>query len=163
MISTKTINAIELCVLLASQRNAGYSPTSELAPRLGISISHLENILKPLKDSGLVVAVKGPGGGYMLQGDISLISVWDIACLFEKTLSNTQDASDETVCAPYELELEQVVLATLKQHTLSDFVDLSCSERQAHAHGLGRYKFKPMPTPFIPKAPNSVFQLHMSL
>lgn len=62
MISKKTINAIELCVLLASQRNAGYLATTELSPRLGISISHLENILKPLRDCGLVAAIKGPGG-----------------------------------------------------------------------------------------------------
>jgi hypothetical protein len=27
---------------------------------------------------------------------------------------------------------------------------------------MGRFKFKPLPAPFIPKAPNSVFQLHMS-
>lgn len=163
MISKKTINAIELCVLLASQRNAGYLATTDLSPRLGISISHLENILKPLRDCGLVAAIKGPGGGYMLQGDTALISVWDIACVFEKTLADAPHTPHANACASYELELEQVVMATLKRYTLSDFVDASLAEVKTYASALGRYKFKPLPTPFMPKAPNSVFQLHMSL
>ena len=48
MISKKTINAIEVCVFLAGQRHAGYVTTTELSPRLDLSISYLENILKPL-------------------------------------------------------------------------------------------------------------------
>jgi Rrf2 family protein len=86
MISKKTVNAIELCVLLAGQRAEGYMTTTDLSPRLGLSISHLENILKPLKDEGIVLSMKGPGGGYMIRGDVSLISIWDVACVFEKTL-----------------------------------------------------------------------------
>ena len=65
MISKKTINAIEVCVYLAGQRHAGYVTTTELSPRLDLSISYLENILKPLKAHNIVGAMKGPGGGYM--------------------------------------------------------------------------------------------------
>lgn len=163
MISKKTVNAIELCVLLAGQRNAGYLSTTELSPRLGISISHLENILKPLKDHGIVEAMKGPGGGYMLQGDISLISVWDVACIFEKTLADTQHTGKENAYASYEFGLEQVVMGILKNFTLSDFANFSPSELKPYTNTMGRYKLKPLPAPFVPKAPNSVFQLHMSL
>jgi DNA-binding transcriptional ArsR family regulator len=77
MISKKTVNAIELCVLLAGQRGEGYMTTTDLSPRLDLSISHLENILKPLKEQGIVLSMKGPGGGYMIRGDVSLISIWD--------------------------------------------------------------------------------------
>ena len=75
MISKKTVNAIELCVLLAGQRGEGYLTTTDLSPRLGLSISYLENILKPLKDNGLVLSMKGPCGGYMCRVDVSLISI----------------------------------------------------------------------------------------
>jgi Rrf2 family protein len=160
MISNKTIHAIELCVLLAGQRSEGYLTTGDLSPRLSLSISYLENILKPLKDKGIVLSMKGPGGGYMIRGDVSLISIWDVACVFEKTLQDADDTAQ--LPASYELALEQVVIQTLKGFTLSDFADFSAAEVKSYADAVGRFKFKPLPMPFVPKAPNSVFQLGMS-
>ncbi len=160
MISNKTIHAIELCVLLAGQRSEGYLTTGDLSPRLSLSISYLENILKPLKDKGIVLSMKGPGGGYMIRGDVSLISIWDVACVFEKTLQDADDTAQ--LPASYELTLEQVVIQTLKGFTLSDFADFSAAEVKSYADAVGRFKFKPLPMPFVPKAPNSVFQLGMS-
>ena len=93
MISKRTINAIEVCVFLAGQRHAGYVTTTELSPRLNLSISYLENILKPLKAHNIVTTMKGPGGGYMILGDTSLISIWDIASVFESTLVRCHDHS----------------------------------------------------------------------
>lgn len=160
MISKKTINAIEVCVLLAGQRNMGYLTTTELSPRLGLSISYLENILKPLKDHNIVVSMKGPGGGYRIRGDVSLVSIWDIAAVFEQTLADSE--RDSSTHPSYELELEQVVQKTLRSFVLSDFADFSSSEIKSFGQEIGRFKFKPLAAPFIPKAPNSVFQLHMS-
>jgi Rrf2 family protein len=162
MISKKTINAIELCVLLAGQRGQGYLTTSDLSPRLDLSISYLENILKQLKESGIVVSMKGPGGGYMIRGDVALISIWDVASVFETTLFDAEVASETGAKKSYELELEQVVIKTLKSFTLSDFADFSASEVKSYADAVGRFKFKPLPMPFVPKAPNSVFQLGLS-
>ena len=168
MISKKTINAIEVCVFLASQRSLGYVTTTELSPRLGLSISYLENILKPLKENDIVTAMKGPGGGYMIRGDVSLLSVWDIAAVFECTFiesptSNEAGVEAEPVTlASYELGLEQIVKDTLSNFTLADFVDYALVEVKSYAKEMGRFKFKPLPAPLVPKAPNSVFQLHMS-
>lgn len=163
MISKKTVNAIELCVLLAGQRGEGYLTTTDLSPRLGLSISYLENILKPLKDNGLVLSMKGPGGGYMIRGDVSLISIWDVASVFEKSVVDTASSENPRVHELYELELEQVVMKTLKSFSLSDFADFSTSEVKRYTDVIGRFKFKPLPMPFMPKAPNSVFQLGMSI
>jgi Rrf2 family protein len=169
MISKKTINAIEVCVFLAGQRHAGYVTTTELSPRLDLSISYLENLLKPLKARNIVSAMKGPGGGYMIQGDTSLISIWDIALVFERTLDAassadgmlpTEQLDDETPPASFELGLEQIVKETLSNFTLADFVDESRDEEaRSFVQTMGRFKFKPMVAPLMPKAPNSVFQL----
>ncbi len=173
MISKKTINAIELCVFLAGQRHAGYVTTTDMSPRLGLSISYLENLLKPLKAHQIVSAMKGPGGGYMIQGDTSLISIWDVASVFENTLSPTDPAplsdavdalKDKSQPACFELGLEQVVKSTLSNFTLADFVDESRDEAAlSFVQTMGRFKFKPMPAPLMPKAPNSVFQLSMMM
>lgn len=164
MISKKTIHAIEVCVFLAGQRGVGYVTTTQLSPRLSLSISYLENILKPLKDHGLVTAMKGPGGGYMMRGDVSLVSIWDIAVVFERTFNDAplSEGEEPMVLANYELGLEQIVKDTLSNFTLSDFVDYTSVEVKSYVQALGRFKFKPLPAPLIPKAPNSVFQLHMS-
>ncbi len=164
MISKKTINAIELCVFLAGQRHAGYVTTTELSPRLDLSISYLENLLKLLKAQNIVSAMKGPGGGYMIQGDTSLISIWDIASVFENTLDTADASEDEAQPASFELGLEQVVKSTLSNFTLADFVDESRDEAAlSFVQTMGRFKFKPMPAPLMPKAPNSVFQLSMMM
>ena len=159
MISKKTVNAIELCVLLAGLMAEGYVTTTDLSPRLGLSISHLENILKPLKDEGIVLSMKGPGGGYMIRGDVSMISIWDVARVFEKTLMDEDPSNQDSPHASYELALEQVVMKTFKSFTLADFAS---SEVQSFSDVIGRFKFKPLPVPFMPKVPNSVFQLGMS-
>jgi Rrf2 family protein len=173
MISKKTINAIEVCVYLAGQRHAGYVTTTELSPRLDLSISYLENILKPLKAHAIVGAMKGPGGGYMIQGDTSLISIWDIASIFECTLDASPSVEAEATIempeekstpASYEIGLEQIVKATLSNFTLADFVDESRDEEaRSFVQTMGRFKFKPMVAPLMPKAPNSVFQLSMMM
>jgi|LauGreDrversion4_2_1035121.scaffolds.fasta_scaffold99888_1 Rrf2 family protein len=162
MISKKTINAIELCVLLASQRAGDYLTTAELAPRLDLSISYLENILKPLKDNDIVLSMKGPGGGYTLCGDAAMVTVWDVACVFEKTMLDPEMPAEGPTHESYVLELEQVVIKTLKSFTLSDFADFSASVSKSYADTMGRFKFKPLPMALTPKAPNSVFQLGMS-
>ena len=167
MISKKTINAIELCVFLAGQRHAGYVTTTALSPRLNLSISYLENLLKPLKAHNIVSAMKGPGGGYMILGDTSLISIWDIASVFESTL--VSDASDDAVeqlmpPANYEIDLQRIVKETLSHATLADFVDESRDEEaRSFVQTLGQFKFKPLAAPLMPKAPNSVFQLSMMM
>jgi DNA-binding IscR family transcriptional regulator len=124
----------------------------------------LENILKPLKEHDLVTAMKGPGGGYMMRGDVSLVSIWDIAVVFERTFNDASmsDGAEHMALASYELGLEQIVKDTLSNFTLSDFVDYTSVEVKSYVQEMGRFKFKPLPAPFMPKAPNSVFQLHMS-
>ena len=173
MISKKTINAIEVCVFLAGQRHAGYVTTTELSPRLDLSISYLENILKPLKAHNIVSAMKGPGGGYMILGDTSLISIWDIASVFERTFDAAPTAhasepvalfEDPTPPSSYELGLEQIVKATLSHFTLADFVDESRDEdARSFVQTMGRFKLKPMAPPLMPQAPNSVFPLSMMM
>ncbi len=160
MISNKTTHAIELCVLLAGQRNAVYLSTTELALRLGLSVSYIENILKPLKANGIVSSLKGPGGGYKISGDTSLVSMWDVAAVFEQALEDTEPTGQPI--QPYELALEEVVKKTLGSFVLADFVGSSAAGIQSFTQDIGRFKFKPMAAPFVPKAPNSVFQLHMS-
>jgi len=163
MISNKTINAMDVCVFIAGQQNLGRVSTTELSQRLHLSVSNLECILKPLKDHQIVSSRKGPGGGYEIRGDLALISMWDIASVFEPTL--TQQGGDEQAidAADYEWGLEKVIVDTLSQAALSDFVPAQPLQTHVETPVINRFKFKPLAAPLVPKAPNSVFQWHMAV
>jgi Rrf2 family protein len=164
MISNRTINALDVCVVIAELQHKGRVSTTTLSNRLKLSVSNLESILKPLKDHHIVSANKGPGGGYNIQGDIALVSMWDIASAFENTLEQQDNESDGlSAPASFEWGLEQVVIDTLSQFVLADFVDLTAVEAPEETPVLNRFKLKPMAPPLIPKAPNSVFQLSMTV
>ncbi len=163
MISNKTINAMDVCVIIAAQQNLGRVSTTELALRLQLSVSNLESILKPLKDQQIVSSRKGPGGGYEIRGDLALISMWDIASVFEPTLSQQGSETQPIDAAGYEWGLEQVIIDTLSQFALSDFVTTHALQAPVETPVVNRFKFKPLAAPLVPKAPNSVFQWHMAL
>ena len=89
--------------------------------------------------------------------------MWDIARIFEAHAEISQPDNDWAM-AKYEEGLQQVVEATLLEYTLADFVSASplvLQEGVGRVDGLNRFKFKPMVPAWLPKAPNSVFQLHM--
>lgn len=163
MISNKTINAMDVCVVIASQQNLGRVSTTELARRLHLSVSNLESILKPLKDHQIVTSRKGPGGGYEIRGDLALISMWDIASIFESTLRDQGTEAEPLNAACFEWGLEQVIIETLSQFALSDFVVVHALQVPLETPVVNRFKFKPLAAPLVPKAPNSVFQLHMAV
>ena len=163
MISNKTINAMDVCVFIAAQQNLGRVSTMELSQRLQLSVSNLESILKSLKDRHIVSSRKGPGGGYEIRGDLALISMWDIASVFEPTLTQ-QSSGDQTIeAADFEWGLEKVIIDTLSQAALSDFVQAQPLQTHVETPVINRFKFKPLVAPLVPKAPNSVFQLHMAI
>jgi hypothetical protein len=90
--------------------------------------------------------------------------MWDIASAFEDTLEQ-QDNESDGLSAPagFEWGLEQVVINTLSQFVLADFVDLTAVETPEETPIQNRFKLKPLAPPMIPKAPNSVFQLFMTV
>lgn len=66
MISTKGRYALRVMVDLAQHQGEGYLPLKEIAKRQDISEKYLESILKGLVQSGMLVGLRGKGGGYRL-------------------------------------------------------------------------------------------------
>lgn len=162
MISKKTISAIEVCLAIADMQDAGPVTGASLSERLKLSISHLETILKQLKQGRLIVSSRGPGGGYIMAKSLDHTSLWDIASVFEKTLHDMEKMGDPaTVAARYELGLEGVVVAYLKGLLLSD-VFRSVAPAANAAVLTQAIQIKPRKVPATPKIPNSVFQWHMA-
>ena len=102
-----------------------------VAEKQGISEAYLEQILIPLKTSGLVRTVRGRNGGYALNVDPASISVLDVIELFEGPFElaecETEDKRCERVekCPMYEVwhRLSEVMRREAAKITLAELAE----------------------------------------
>ena len=77
-LSRKARFGITAMIRLGLREGRGTKTLSDLSMDQGISLSYLEQLFAQLRKNGLVVGVRGPGGGYRLARkakDISLSSI----------------------------------------------------------------------------------------
>jgi len=89
--TAKTRYALAVLVVLA-KADLQTVPLTIIAQRLGLSKIYLEQVLAALRSHQLVIAQKGPSGGYRLNGHPS---VWDVLIALEPEW-NTLPESDFT-------------------------------------------------------------------
>ena len=87
MISTKGRYALRVMADLARHSKGGYLPLNEIAQRQDISEKYLEAILKGLVQGGLLVGIRGKGGGYRLTRAPEEYTLGDILRLTEGELA----------------------------------------------------------------------------
>ena len=87
MISTKGRYALRVMTDLAQHSKGGYLPLNEIAQRQDISEKYLEAILKGLVQGGLLVGIRGKGGGYRLTRPPEEYTLGDILRLTEGELA----------------------------------------------------------------------------
>ncbi len=77
-LSTKARHAITAMMGLALNDKVRPVTLAEISQSQGISLSYLEQLFAKLRKSGLVIGVRGPGGGYKLSrvpGEISIAQI----------------------------------------------------------------------------------------
>jgi Rrf2 family iron-sulfur cluster assembly transcriptional regulator len=90
-LSTKGRYAVMAMADLASREGmAGPVSLSEIAENQEISLSYLEQLFAKLRKGGLVVSVRGPGGGYCLSRPASELRVADIIVAVDEPISATR-------------------------------------------------------------------------
>ncbi len=77
-LSTKARAAVEAALYLASHHDRGPCNANDICRDQNISVSYLEQLFAALRQHGLVVGVRGPGGGYRLAKPPEEISVADV-------------------------------------------------------------------------------------
>jgi len=68
---------------LAGQDGGRPVPLAEIAGRQDVSLSYLEQLFAHLRRAGLVRAIRGPGGGYLLNREPQRIAIADILAAVE--------------------------------------------------------------------------------
>ena len=78
MISTKGPNALRIMTELAAAEGEELVPLRDVARKQEISEKYMEAIIKSLVKAGLVIGLRGKGGGYRLARPAGECTVWDI-------------------------------------------------------------------------------------
>ena len=83
---------------------------SEIAQRQNIALSYLEQIFNRLRKAGLVVSVRGPGGGYKVAKFFGEVKISEIVLAVEESIKMTRCSdgsdgcmSDKTKCVTHNL------------------------------------------------------------
>ncbi len=87
LISSRGRYALRMLADMAEHQAAGWVPLKDIAERQELSEKYLESIVKLLVKDGLLVGLRGKGGGYRLSQSPDMITVGRILRLTEETLA----------------------------------------------------------------------------
>ena len=89
-LSTKGRYAVMAMVDLASRGPGRPVALAEIASRQEISLSYLEQLFAKLRRAGLVMSVRGPGGGYKLGQHADNLRIADIILAVDEPIKATR-------------------------------------------------------------------------
>ncbi|QWE08311.1 RrF2 family transcriptional regulator [Polynucleobacter ibericus] len=95
-------------------------PAPEIAKRQHLSVSRIELLLRPLRESGLVIAVKGRSGGYQLSMDPRIITIKDIVLAMNKIKKRKVEVSD--IAKELYQSLEAYMMSCISNVTLASAI-----------------------------------------
>jgi Rrf2 family iron-sulfur cluster assembly transcriptional regulator len=91
---TKNVE-ISMNALKVLKSKEGFVRVQDMASEVGTTVHFLEQIMRKLKNAGLVDVKRGPGGGYAFKRDLGEVNAFQVASAFGKfSLSlNADDTS----------------------------------------------------------------------
>lgn len=160
---------------LALHQHQGPVPLSAISARQQVSPSYLDLLFGRLRRGGLVVGMRGPGGGYTLARDATSISLADIVRATDdgdpqgghnRRSFTGRARGGQSITADWVADLEAQMLQLLAETSLEDAI--GPSKRQMPTHDAAAKR----PTPvkgvgvrerMVVVAANSVFARPMRL
>ena len=107
---------------LAEHYPQGFITLRDVSNRQEISERYLENLMAPLRTTGLVRTERGNRGGYILGKDPSEITLGEIIYMLEGSLAPVPCVDDPTLCHRASECLIRKIWCRLKK-AMSDMVD----------------------------------------
>ena len=129
-LTTKGRFAVTAMVDLGMRHGTGPVTLAEISGRQRISLSYLEQLFGKLRRRQIVDSVRGPGGGYCLARDMSLLTVAEIILAVDEPIDATQCAGkenckDDEKCLTHDLwaNLNERIFDYLGSVTLRQLVE----------------------------------------
>lgn len=94
-ISTKGRYGLTIMIELAKRHGEGPISLKSIAKTNDLSEHYLEQLIAPLRNSGLVRSIRGAYGGYVLGKDPTTITAGDIIRVLEGPISPVEGIEDE--------------------------------------------------------------------
>ncbi|RLC63541.1 MAG: Rrf2 family transcriptional regulator [Chloroflexota bacterium] len=89
---------------LAQRYGTGPVSLSEVAAAQEVSLSYLEQVIRPLRRAGLLTSTRGASGGYTLARPPAAITVGDVIRVLEGAIVPIRCVTDQTCSPPCALE-----------------------------------------------------------
>lgn len=123
-ISTKGRYGLTVIVELGKKYGEGPVPLRKIAEEQQLSEAYLEQLIPPLRNSGLVKSIRGAYGGYKLAKDPSEITAGDIIRLLEGPIQLVEGLED-TDMPQQELwkRIGDAIRGVLDGTTIKDLID----------------------------------------
>ena len=131
-LSTRTRYGLRAILELAENHNKGPLQIKNIAKQQDISVKYLEQLMAILKSAGLVRAVRGSKGGYILAKPANHIKLSDIFNALEgPSAINVECIENKNLCAKAAdcvtrklwTQLQEAIMDVLNSLTLKDLLD----------------------------------------
>ncbi|MGR9052667.1 MAG: Fe-S cluster assembly transcriptional regulator IscR [Gammaproteobacteria bacterium] len=129
-LTTKGRYAVTAMLDLAFHSQKNPVTLTDIATRQTISLSYLEQLFARLRRAGMVTGVRGPGGGYKLSRDASLINIADVIEAVDEPLDSTKcggegNCQNNKSCLTHDLwmGLSDQIRDYLKNISLGDLLE----------------------------------------
>ena len=97
-LSTRGRYGLRAMCYLASNGERRYISVAEMSEKLNLSENYLEQLIRLLKNNGLIKSARGPKGGYKITRDIDDISVGEILRVLEGNITMSDCVSGDHFC-----------------------------------------------------------------
>nr|WP_317282065.1 Rrf2 family transcriptional regulator [uncultured Sellimonas sp.] len=141
-LSTKGRYGLRAMVDLAEYSEKAPVSIGSISQRQGLSERYLEQLVAKLKKAGLVESIRGAGGGYVVKGEMSKISVGDILRALEGDLEAVSCAAfhEKETCQAEEIcttkyvwqRINESIQETVDNIYLSQLVEESKAKKADH-------------------------------
>jgi len=153
-LTTKGRFAVTAMADLAERHGRGPVTLASISERQKISLSYLEQLFGKLRKHNIVIAVRGPGGGYYLARPASMISVADIIVAVDEQVDATLcggmgNCDDNKQCITHDLwmGLNEILHKYMAEFSLQQLIDnqsKSADEAIPMTMNLGKSHAKPV-------------------
>lgn len=129
-LSKKEIAAIEAVLDIALNGGGALVQSADITARQGIPPRYLEPILQRLGRSGVLVGVRGPGGGYRLARERRRITLWQLVDAMRSEAEAAAEPNSNTLANAL-ADIERDLRARLDAVTIEDLCWGKTTPRQA--------------------------------
>ncbi|MDD7306337.1 MAG: Rrf2 family transcriptional regulator [Peptoniphilaceae bacterium] len=93
-LSTRGRYGLRAVHYLAENQDKGYISVSEISDKLNLPENYLEQLIRLLKNSNLVISARGAKGGYKLSRNLDDISVGEVLRVLEGEITSSECVSN---------------------------------------------------------------------